>query len=549
MFVEKVRANIKTMNQEIKATKYILYARKSSESEDRQMASIDSQIDELRKLAKDNDLQIVEVMQESVSAKEPGRKVFNEMIQKIKNGDADGILCWKLNRLARNPVDGGTISWLLQTNIIRHIFTFGRSYYPIDNVLMMAVELGMANQFIRDLSTDTKRGLRNKAERGWFPGRSILGYKHNPLKLKGDKEIINDPERFEIVQKMLKMVASGKHTPPEVYKKALEEWKLTNKGDRKLSLSTWYTMLKNPFYYGWYEYPAGKWHKGKHEPMLTQGEFEKIQLILGRKGTTRPQKYSFKYTGAVQCGICGAAITAEHKVKQCKNGNKHFYIYYHCTGRKDPNCNQKVIEEKDLEKEIIKILNRIKLNPTFLDWAIKKLREENKEEFEEKKKVIENHKKEYEVCDKKLDRLLDMRINGELSENEFIVKKNALLQEKSRLSANLNACENNSTNWIDRLEETKELLIFAQDALDKFKNGNEEKRKEIFRTLGSNLSLLDKKLNVKSKNKLIGLERIASMSQVISKRFEPLENSKNKQKFTAYCAKYTPMLRRQDSNL
>ena len=234
------------MNQEGRATKYILYARKSSESEDRQMASIDSQIEELSKIAKDNGLHIVETLHESKSAKEPGRIVFNEMIDKIKRGEADGIICWKLNRLARNPVDGGTVSWILQNGIVKHIFTFGRNYYPTDNVLMMAVELGMANQFIRDLSTDTKRGLRNKAERGWYPNCSPLGYRHNPVKLKGEKEIIKDLEKFYVIQKMLKMTASGKHTPPEASEKELAMG-LTNKHGQKVSISSWYAMMNNHF--------------------------------------------------------------------------------------------------------------------------------------------------------------------------------------------------------------------------------------------------------------------------------------------------------------
>lgn len=520
------------MNQEVKATKYILYARKSSESEDRQMASIDSQIEELTRLAKDNGLNVTEVMHESRSAKEPGRIVFNEMIEKIKRGEADGILCWKINRLARNPVDGGTISWLLQAGTIQHIFSFGRCYNPNDNVLMMAVELGMANQFIRDLSTDTKRGLRNKAERGWYPNGSPLGYRHNPVKLKGEKEIIKDSERFDVIQKMLKMTASGKLTPPEAFRKGTDEWGLTNKHSKKVSISSWYAMMNNPFYYGWYEFPSksGEWHKGKHEPMITQAEYEKIQIILGRRGTTRPRKYSFKYTGAVRCGICEASVVAEHKVKKCKNGNTHYYIYYHCSHRLDPKCDQKVVEEKKLEEEIIKILQKIKIHPTFLDWAIEKLRKENKEELEEKKQLLENRKKEYEACDKKLDTLLNMRINGELSESEFITKKDELIKEKARLKANLDACESNSTHWIDQLEEAKELLNLAQDSLDKFKNGDEAKRKEIFRSIGSNLSLSDKKLNIRANNKLIGLEIISSELNKIFRKFEPLNLPEDKEK-------------------
>src|SRR3989344_3850485 len=140
--------------------KYYLYARKSSEAEDRQVASIDAQISELKKLAKESGLQIVKVFSEAKSAKQPGRPVFNEMLQLIKSGDAKGVVCWKLDRLARNPVDGGQISWMLQRAEIQHVQTYERSYYPSDNVLMMAVELGMANQFVRDLSINVKRGLR-----------------------------------------------------------------------------------------------------------------------------------------------------------------------------------------------------------------------------------------------------------------------------------------------------------------------------------------------------------------------------------------------------
>lgn len=520
------------MNQEGRASKYILYARKSSESEDRQMASIDSQIEELTRLAKDNGLNVTEVMHESRSAKEPGRIVFNEMIEKIKRGEADGILCWKINRLARNPVDGGTISWLLQAGTIQHIFSFGRCYNPNDNVLMMAVELGMANQFIRDLSTDTKRGLRNKAERGWYPNGSPLGYRHNPVKLKGDKEIIKDSERFDVIQKMLKMTALGKLTPPEAFRKGTSEWGLTNKHGQKVSISSWYAMMNNPFYYGYYEFPSdsGQWFKGKHEPMITQSEYEKIQIILGRRGTTRPRKYSFKYTGAIRCGICEASVVAEHKVKKCKNGKTHYYIYYHCSHRLDPQCDQKVVEEKKFEEEIIRIPNKIKIHPTFLDWAIEKLRKENQDEIEERKQAIENRKKEYDAYDIKLTRLLDMRLNGELSESEFLSKKDELTRGKGRLKASLDACEDNSTYWIDKLEETRELLKIAQDSLDEFKDGDEEKRKEIFRSIGSNLALSDRKLNIRANNKFAGLEKISSELKTILERFEPLNLPEDKEK-------------------
>lgn len=205
-------------NQNNPKIKYFLYARKSSESEDRQVASIESQIEVLTEIAKREGLEIVDIISESKSAKAPGRPEFNKMIQGIYRGEAQGIICWKLDRLARNPVDGGQIMWMLQQGIIKHIKTHERSYYPTDNILTMSVEFGMANQFIRDLSENTKRGLRAKAERGWYPAPPPLGYLPHPLKRKGEKEIIKDRERFNLVRKMFDLMLTGIYTTPHSHR-------------------------------------------------------------------------------------------------------------------------------------------------------------------------------------------------------------------------------------------------------------------------------------------------------------------------------------------
>jgi len=106
------------MNQ---ATKYLIYARKSTESEDRQVLSIDSRIKELKDWARRSNLQIAETISESKSAKAPGRPGFNSLMQKIYKGKANGILCWKLDRLARNPLDGGSLIWAVEEGKVQQI--------------------------------------------------------------------------------------------------------------------------------------------------------------------------------------------------------------------------------------------------------------------------------------------------------------------------------------------------------------------------------------------------------------------------------------------
>jgi len=97
-------------------TKYFLYARKSTEDEERQVMSIEAQIVELEEYAKREKLEIVERFIESKSAKKPGREIFNAMIAKINESkEPFGLLAWHPDRLARNSVDGGQIIYLIDT--------------------------------------------------------------------------------------------------------------------------------------------------------------------------------------------------------------------------------------------------------------------------------------------------------------------------------------------------------------------------------------------------------------------------------------------------
>ena len=530
------------------AKKYFIYARKSSESEDRQMASIDSQVDELKKLAKDFNLEIIDTFQESQSAKGPGRPIFNEMLVRISKGEATGILCWKLNRLARNPIDGGQISWMLQENVIEHIQTYGRDYKSADNVLMMQVEFGMANQFIRDLRTDTKRGLRAKAERGWYPTFATLGYMHNPYKHKGEKEIIKDPERYDLVRKMWDLMLTGSYTPPQVLKIATEEWGLLNRKNQKISKSNIYRIFSDPFYSGTFEYPknSGSWYEGAHESMVSRAEFEHVQGLMGGKHNTRPKTYEFAYKGPIVCGECGAQVTAEHKTKRQKNGVVRHYIYYHCTKRKDPTCTQKAIEEKKLEKQIADVMQKVDIPEEFFIWATSRLKEDNEREVRSRKKIILNQQSEYQDVLQKIDNLIDMRADKEISAPEFKERKDKLTKDKERLNSLIAETDARVNEWLNTADK---YLTFSENAYDKFKNGSLRVRKEMLFTLGSNLKLIDKKLFIVLPDVLESIKTASNEVKLIHSKFEPQKTVDKQQFYSDLYSKSSILLRRQDSNL
>ena len=477
---------------------YFIYARKSSEPDDRQVLSIESQIKELKELAVKRGLKVVSVMTESKSAKAPGRLVFNDMIRRIIEGEADGILCWKLDRLARNPVDGGQINWMLQQSKIKSIQTFEKEFLPSDNVLLMSVELGMANQFLRDLSVNVKRGMKLKVSQGWRPQLAPLGY----LNDKVEHTIVKDPERFELVRKMWDLMLLGCYSPPQIIKRASDEWGLRSIqrrkiGGVKISTSGIYHLFTNPFYYGHFEY-NGQLYKGQHEPMITEDEFWKVQALLGAKGRQRAKNREFAFTGLIRCGECGAMITAEEKTKHQKNGNIHYYTYYHCTKRKPgQTCSQVSIEITELEHQINEFLGSITIPDKFVKWAVKWLRHSHQSEVDQRTQIYKNLQSNYNGIQAQIDNLLDLRIRGLVSDDEYSEKKSGLLKEQATLKERLDDSEGRAKNWLELAEEG---LKFAQEARYLFNNGNLEQKRQILVTVGSNLVLKNKILSVEPKN-------------------------------------------------
>lgn len=239
--------------------RFILYARKSSEQEDRQILSVDSQLNELKELAVKNHLNIIETLTESYSAKAPGRPIFNKMIQSIEQGKADAILSWHPDRLSRNTVDSGWLIHLLDQGKLIEIATPSQSFRntPNDkflfNLLCSQAKLENDNK-----SVNVKRGLKAKAEQGWYPGPTSLGYLNNKFKEKGKKTIMIDDERAPLIRKVFDHVLSGKR-PLDVLDTANNEWGFKTPSGNHLTRTTFYRLLSDPFYCGEFEYPRGSW--------------------------------------------------------------------------------------------------------------------------------------------------------------------------------------------------------------------------------------------------------------------------------------------------
>ncbi len=502
------------------ANKYLLYARKSSENEDKQVASIPSQIEELKRLAKDLNLNIIGTCTEEKSAKAPGRTVFNQMLQQIHEGKANGILCWKLDRLARNPVDGGNITWMLQQGVLQHIQTFQKGYLPSDNVLMMSVEFGMANQFILDLSLNTKRGQRAKAEKGWLPHKPPIGYLNNRHNLPEHLPIYSDPHLFPIMKQVWNILLEEKCSAEQIYLRATKMG-LRGRAGKEFGRSSFYRILRNPFYYGEFDW-QGKRYKGVHEPMISKAEFDLAQDILDGRVKQLKKRGGFAFRGLVRCGECGASITSEHRTKHQKNGNIHNYTYYHCTKRINRDCSQPAVRNDEIDQQILGVLDQISIPLPFHQWAIKQLRAENEHDDTASLNSKNAIQEKVVTAIRKLDTLLSLRVNEEITAEEYAAKRSALLKEKESLESSLNA--SSSPNWIDAAEKA---FNFAESAKKRFQEGDWQVKQSITAELSSNLLLQDRKLDITVEQKFSFLLGLAPEIKILHNRFEPLQTIAN----------------------
>jgi len=514
--------------------KYILYARKSTESEDRQVASIDSQISEMKKLAQEYGLNVSHIMSESSSGFKIGRQVFSQMLEMIEKGEADGIICWKLSRLSRNPDDAGKIMGMLQRNEIKHIRTYSRDWFPVDNVMMMYVEFGITNQFSVDLREDTARGLRKKAERGWKPNALLpIGYTHNMYNKKSsplpEQEIINDQERYDFVKLGLELVASKSMTPSKALEHINKQGLRTRK-NKKLSSGTFYNVLNNKFYYGQFEHPvgSGNWFTGKHNPMITEEQYNSIQSLLGNKSTARPQHNFFSFTGLIRCGECGCFVTAENKKKLIKSTGKiKEFIYYRCTKKKGA-CSQKCIEVSKLEKQFKDLLEKIYIPAEFSEWAVEELKKENEKEKASRGLSTSLNNKNYTNCLNKIDKLLESYLNGDIPHDTYKSKMQVLEEDKKVVKGMIDHTDERVDEWLRKAED---ILNFAHNAKSEFENGSLEKKKAIVAYLGSNLILKDRLVTISIQKPIEVIENYSDEINNISDRLEPLEMVGNKTKY------------------
>ncbi len=468
--------------------KFFLYARKSTDVEDKQVLSIEAQLNELRSFAMLEQIEIVEELIEKKSAKIPGRPIFNKMLAKIEAGEASGILAWHPDRLARNSIDGGKLIYLLDGEKLKSLkFPTFWSDNTSQGKFMLSIAFGQSKYYIDNLAENTKRGLRQKVRRGEYPGCASVGY-INDIRT---KSIIVDKRRSPIVLSAFELYAKGDQRYEDI-SIFLKSNGITSKGGKQLTKDQIKRILSNPFYYGHFKY-SGEIHEGKHRPIICKKLFDEVQAVLlergkPQKGKTMPQVFC----GLLSCGSCGLMVTAEHKVKHQKNGNTHEYVYYRCTKkRKNMKCLEPAVTEPQLTEQISNLLTEYAMPRAWASKLEAMLLKDEQQANQASGLFVADAQTKIVALTDKLQRLLDGYLDQDIEQNVYREKKALLMSEKKSLEEKTSKLTLAGSGWVEPMRKWINQAVSIRE-LSKSDNllALKTQSKEIF---GLNLFLKNKK--------------------------------------------------------
>ncbi len=465
--------------------KFFLYARKSTDVEDKQVLSIDAQITELREFAKRENLQIAEVFIEKRTAKIPGRPIFNDMITKLEQGEADGILAWHPDRLARNSVDGGKIIYLLDIQKIATL-KFPQFWFEptSQGKFMLNIAFGQSKYYVDSLSENVKRGLRQKVRNGIYPSLAPVGYL-NDIR---HKVVVIDPQKSGVIKGAFELYGQGQSRLEDIGI-FLAQKGIKTKTGKKTHRDSITFILSNPFYYGHFRY-GQEIYEGKHVPIITKKLFDTVQEILKQRG--RPHKKLKNEPQAfcelLRCGECQMMITAEKKTKP--SGRQ--YVYYRCTKKsKARSCHQPFIREEELDRQLSEMIQKVSLPEHGARQMLSLLEKDKKTSATSCAAFVREANERITTINTRLQILLDGYLDQDIEKEVYRVEKAKYMSTKKTLEEDIIRAEQKQ---YDRLEPLKEWIVLAESAAKITPGGDLRGKKVLARKIfGSNLTLTTKK--------------------------------------------------------
>ena len=478
----------KIFKKEKKMQDAIIFCRVSSKDQAEEGYSIEAQQDRLREYCKRKNLNIIKEYLITESSTRGTRPLFREMIKFIKSYKKPiALVCDKVDRLQRNFKHVSVLDELrikgkltLHFNVENQILDANSSSSQIMAYQMYVM---MAESYTTSLSENVRRAFEKMRKIGKITGTAPIGY----LNVKNEdehSEIILDPDRAIFIKKIFEDYATGLYSIKAIREKT-KSWGLKNKtkSNTYLSISQIEKILKNPFYYGYATYKKQK-YKHIYPRIIDEELFQKCEDVrLGRhKNRSNKTKKEFIFSGLMTCKHCGCTITPEIK--------KGKYVYLRPNPKNGCNCKQ--INENIALKEVEKVFSLLKIEQETLDILINKLKEDSKEQNTSISLQISALTKNLKNIETKENTLLDVLLNGGITQDVYNKKKEEFDKEKAKIERDIEKLSLKS----DDFEITvKYLLDVASRAYKLFESSGIDEKRKLLKLVFPNFYLDGKKVS------------------------------------------------------
>ncbi len=420
-------------------------------------------------------LEVVKVFQESKSAFKVGRPVFDEMLRYIEAGNAEGVLCWKIDRLSRNSKDGGYIQWLLQERTIESIITIDSVHLPEDNALILSLQGSMANQYSRDLSANVKRGNLAKLKGGLWPGLAPYGYTND----QSSKVVVQDTECASHIIYAFKAYAKNSVSLSELCS-TLNNRGMRSRSGRPMSTSSLHNVLTNPFYYGLMRRSEGDFI-GKHKALISEKLWQEVQEVMSNGTVTKSEKNFYTYRDFLTCGRCHCAYTSDTK--------KGKYVYYYCTnGKKVCDAPRKYLSRKHVDEKIAGIFDDLIFDKELIEIMYQAAIEKEKHDKGDREVIAETLERQLQDLTSKEEELLDTFLAKRVPEDLYDRKMKEITAQKSSLGIKLSQKHDEGRLTF---EQTKKIFLAPHRAKKEFLNQNDRQKRKTLENLLSNAQFKD----------------------------------------------------------
>ncbi len=448
----------------------IVYCRVSSKEQEDRGYSLEAQEKLLVQYAEKQNLTVVRVFKitESASGKQI-RKTFNEMLSYIKKAKIDIILCEKIDRLTRNLKDAAVISdWVHGddkriVHFVKENFSVSRNTRAHEN-LVWDMKVAIARFYTNNLSEEVRKGQKAKVENGWLPNGFKPGYR--TVGEKGRKTCIVDEKVAPYIKRIFDLYDAGGLSTVEIEQKIYAEG-ARNKNGRKIGKTSVHRILCDPFYCGriiW----KGQNYEGKHERLITQEMFDRIQTKLRRRyvnGTYQIHDYTFK--GMITCSGCGCIVSWEKQ-----KGN----YYGRCRGHK-PCVRTGYIRQEKVNKHLDDLLAIIEpKDQEVLDWINQALKEKNQEKMTYTTASRQKLTDEVTKIEGRLDRMYEDRLDSVITDEYYHRKAEEYKHEKRAILEQIEGLEDRVENYYEIGLEIHKLAFNARTQYYDPETTIEEKR-------------------------------------------------------------------------